>query len=126
MDFASAVEQYQFCIVLVCFVLGIYKFPVPQFTTCSICRLFPPNVVFECRVLIELKYSIKLKYSMPGSIVPLAAFFSTWPKVSLLLPRLSPDRLVKNMAVPGLGVGAPEVVDVDIVLARSNITFLII
>ena len=69
------------------------------------------------------KVLIKLKYSMPGSVVPLATFFSTWPKVSLLLPRLSPDRLVKSMAVPGLAVGAPEVVDVDVVLlVRTNIT----
>ena len=59
---------------------------------------------------------------MPGSVVPLAMFCSIWPKVSLLLPRLSPDRLVKSMAVPGLGVGAPEVVDVDFVLAMTNIT----
>ena len=57
---------------------------------------------------------------MPGSVVPLAMFFSTWPKVSLHLPRLSPDRLEKSMAVPGLGVGAPEVVDV--VLASTSIT----
>ena len=57
---------------------------------------------------------------MPGSVVPLAMFCSIWPKVSLLHPRLSPDRLVKSMAVPGLGVGAPEVVDV--VLASTSIT----
>ena len=72
--------------------------------------------------MIELKYSIKLKYLMPGSVVPLAMFCSIWPKVSLFHPRLSPDRLVKSMAVPGLGVGAPEVVDVDFVLAMTNIT----
>ena len=55
---------------------------------------------------------------MSGQAVLPVKFFNV--KSLHLLPRLSPDRLVKSMAVPGLGVGAPEVVDV--VLASTSIT----
>merc|ERR1719357_1930520 len=37
--------------------------------------------------------------------------------------RLSPDRLVKSMAVPGLGVGAPEVSKAFYLKARPFVVF---